>query len=139
MRTHKGLAVVVVAVALVLGAGGSAQAAINILTVSAVQYNGGGGLFVAFVTVGTNDPTIDATLTVPHAVLQGGKLTSVLEPIAHWNFPGKVVFKFAVKGKAVQIANEEIHALVTDKEGLDDPDAATATCRAFGHLFFLCR
>ena len=139
MRTHKGLAVVVVALALVLGAGWSAQAATNILSLSAVQYNGGAGLFVAFLTVGTNDPTIDATLLVPHEVVVGGVKTAALHPIAHWNLPGKVIFKFAVRGKAVLFANEEIHALVTDKEGLDDPDAATATCRAFGHLFFLCR
>lgn len=61
MRRHRGMMVAVAALALVLGVVGLAQAGASIDRLTAVQYAGGEGLFVAFLYVATTDKTIDAT------------------------------------------------------------------------------
>lgn len=72
----------------------------------------------------TNDRRLDATLIAP-------RLNEALHPIATYTLSGQVVFKFAAKGKGVQAAGEQIHAVVTDLDpsnGTSPPEVAIATC-----------
>jgi hypothetical protein len=54
------MTVAVVALTLVLGAVGLAQAGASIGRLTVVQYSGGEGLFVAFLYVATTDKTIES-------------------------------------------------------------------------------
>lgn len=134
-RIFKGVTAGVAALILVAGSLGAAEATSRIQNLAALQYSGGEGLFVAFLWVSTNDRDLDATIIVPH-------LIAPLHPIATYKFSGQVVLKFAAKGKGVQAAGEEIHAVVTDLDpsnGTSPPEVAIATCSPLGTQYFVCR
>ena len=138
MRRYQGMTVAVVALTLVLGGVGLAQAGVSIDRLTAVQYTGGEGLFVAFLYVATTDKTIDATLLLPNPDAKGN---TELHPIADLSLPNHKVFKFATKGTPVNTAGDVIEALVVDP-GIPEElllDQAAATCNPFGRQFFLCR
>ncbi len=136
MRRHQGMTVAVVALTLLLGVVGLAQAGVSIDRLTAVQYSGGEGLFVALLYVATTDKTIDATLVLPHPDAKGN---TELHPIADFSLPNHKVFKFATKGNPVNTAGDVIEALVVDHETPEELDQAVATCNPFGGQFFLCR
>jgi hypothetical protein len=134
-RRFKGVTAGVAALILLAGSLGAAEATSRIQNLAALQYSGGEGLSVAFLWVSTNDRNLDATLIVPH-------LDAALHPIATYAFSGQVVFKFAAKGKGVQAAGEQIHAVVTDLDpsnGTTPPEDAIATCSPAGTRYFVCR
>ena len=128
-RIFKGITAGVAALILVAGSLGAAEATSRIQNLAALQYSGGEGLFVAFLRVSTNDRHLDATLIVPH-------LNEALHPIATYTFSGQVVFKFAAKGKGVQAAGEQIHAVVTDLDpsnGTSSPGRRDRDLQPVGH------
>jgi len=141
MRRFSRFTIGLVVLTVVLGAAGPAlaQTATAQARLTAVEYTGRDGLFVAFLSVVTTDKTLDATLALPNADAKGAM---ELHPIATYPLVDRVIFKFATKGKPIQTAGEVLEAVVVDPQAADPtvPVAvAEATCHALGSFWFVCR